>query len=131
MEFFRIIDRQTSEKTIQDKISPKTLEQYTETMLFIDEQDNNDFKGLTLWGEFDISYDKIKGGVRFTLLDCPNALSWTITTGYPPAREKIIIHATINRTQKPNEFLEEISEFLDEWEQGLETNFPVNEMSSN
>ena len=69
------------------------------------------------------SYDKIKGGVRFTLIDCPNALSWTITTGFPPERNKIILHATINRTQKPDEFIEEVDEFLDEWDTGLTKSF--------
>jgi len=122
MEFFRIIDRQVTEKIIQEKINPQSLEDFTETMLFI-ENDNNDFQGLTLWGEFLISYDKIKGGVRFTLKDCPNGLSWTITTGFPPERNKVILHSTINRTQKPKEFMEEIYEFMDEWEAGIKGNF--------
>ena len=60
------------------------------------------------------------GGVRFALLDCPNALAWTITTGYPPAREKIVIHLTINRERKPQEFIEEIEQFLKDLETGLE-----------
>ena len=122
MEFFRIIDKQTTQEIIQDKIQPKSVEDFTESMLFI-EDINNDFQGLTLWGEFLITYDKIKGGIRFTLKDCPNGLSWTITTGYPPARNKIILHSTINRTQKPEEFLEEIKEFMDEWETGIKENF--------
>jgi hypothetical protein len=122
MEFFRIIDKQVTEKLLQDKIQPKNIEDYTETMLFLENIENN-FLGGTLWGEFNISYDKINGGVRFTLLDCPNALSWTITTGFPPERNKIIIHCTINRTQKPKEFIEEIDEFLDEWEAGLNSQF--------
>lgn len=122
MEFFRIINKQTSEVTIQEKVTPNSLEDFTESM-FVIEQGNENFAGATLWGEFQISYDKIKGGVRFALLDCPNGLQWTITTGYPPERSKIIIHATINRTQKPEEFLEEINEFLNEWETGLINNF--------
>jgi hypothetical protein len=122
MEFFRVIDKQASEKHLQEKINPKSIENFTESMFFLEESSNN-FKGVTLWGEFLISYDKINGGIRFTLLDCPNALSWTITTGFPPARDKIIIHATINRTQKPNAFIEEINEFLDEWDTGLKAHF--------
>jgi hypothetical protein len=122
MEFFRVIDKQASEKRLQEKINPKSIENFTESMFFLEESSNN-FKGATLWGEFLISYDKINGGIRFTLLDCPNALSWTITTGFPPARDKIIIHATINRTQKPNAFIEEINEFLDEWDTGLKAHF--------
>lgn len=122
MEFFRIIDKQTTEEFIQEKINPKDLEKFTDSM-FLLEKRNSNFKGATLWGEFEISYDKINGGIRFTLIDCPNALSWTITTGFPPERTKIIIHCTINRTQKPTEFIEEIDEFLDEWEAGIQRNF--------
>ncbi len=122
MEYFRIIDKQISQELIQDRIKPKSVGNFTESMMFL-EDFKNYFKGLTLWGEFVISYDKINGGVRFTLIDCPNALSWTITTGFPPERQKIVIHATINRTQKPEEFVEEIIDFLDEWETGIKSNF--------
>ena len=118
MEFFKIIDKQITEEIIQDRINPQSLEEFTESMFFLEENDAN-FTGGTLWGEFLISYDKIKGGVRFTLLDCPNALSWTITTGFPPERNKIVLHSTINRTKKPDEFIEEINDFMDEWEAGL------------
>ena len=124
MEFFRIIDIQVSEAILQNEIYPKSLESFTESM-FILEKGNTDFKGATLWGEFKISYDKIKGGVRFSLLDCPNALAWTITTGFPPERNKIVLHATINRTQKPAEFIEEVDEFLDEWKTGLNNQFQI------
>ncbi len=122
MEYFRIIDKQVSQELIQEKINPKSVGNFTESMMFLEDHKNY-FKGLTLWGEFVISHNKINGGVRFTLVDCPNALSWTITTGFPPERQKIVIHATINRTQKPEEFVEEIIEFLDEWETGIKSNF--------
>jgi len=36
---------------------------------------------------------------------------------------KIVIHSTINRTQKPTEFIEEVDDFLDEWEAGLKADF--------
>lgn len=118
MEFFRIINRKENEGWIQQQIQPKTVEDFTETLLFL-ENDSKCFKGATLWGEFLISYDVIKGGVRFALLDCPNALCWTITTEHPPTPNKIVLHCTINRTEKEAEFIEEIHEFLDEWEEGL------------
>lgn len=118
MEYFRIINKQVTEAQLQNNITPETVDTFAESMLFLEPVEPY-FKGVTLWGEFNISYDLIKGGVRFTLLDCPNALSWTITTGYPPAKEKIILHCTINRIQKPGKFVNEILEFLDEWEEGL------------
>jgi len=122
MEFFRIIDKQVSEKLIQEKINPYSLETFTESMFLIKDKKSY-FKGATIWGEFKISYDKINGGVRFTLLDCPNAFAWTITTGYPPERNKIVLHCTINRVHKQEEFITQIQEFLDEWEAGLQANF--------
>ena len=122
MEFFRIIDKQVTEELIKEKINPESLDKFTESMFFLEESATN-FSGATLWGEFLISYDKINGGVRFTLLDCPNALAWTITTGFPPERDKIVLHCTINRTQKPPKFVDEINAFLEEWETGLNSQF--------
>jgi len=118
MEFFRLIDKPSTEAQIQEQIHSQTIEDFAETMLFL-EGDAKEFKGVTLWGEFQISYHKIKGGVRFALMDCPNALCWTITSGYAPNKEGIVLHCTINRTEKPEGFIEEVNEFLDEWENGL------------
>lgn len=123
MEFFTIIDNQVTEAQIQESIKPSTLDDFTETMFVLETISESEFKGVTLWGDFHISYHKIKGGVRFTLLDCPNALAWTITTGYPPERHKIAFHVTINRTQKHESFIEEIHEFMQEWEEGLKEGF--------
>ena len=53
------------------------------------------------------------------MLDCPNALAWTVTTGFPPARDKIVVHLTINRERKQAEFIEEIQAFLEDLENGL------------
>jgi len=122
MEFFKIIDIETTQEWIHEKITVDNLEKITETN-FVIEKKNSDALIGTLWGEFDLSYDKINGGVRFALISCPNALAWTITTGFPPERNKLIIHATINRTQKPQEFIDEINDFLSDWELGLKKFF--------
>ncbi len=122
MEFFRIIDKQITEVIIQENITPKSLDKFTETMFFLNSENEN-FKAGTIWGEFLIGYSKINGGIRFSLLSCPNALTWTITSGYPPEPNKIVLHCTINRTQITDEFEEEINEFLEEWEAGLTKQF--------
>jgi len=122
MEYFRIIPKRATEKSIQQRITPQTVAEFTETMSFLKSVGPN-FTGMTLWGDFTISYHHINGGVRFCLLECPNALTWTITTGYPPAADQIVIHSTINRVEKEEEFIEEHKEFLDEWEEGLLNSF--------
>lgn len=122
MEFFKIVDKPATEEIIQDKILPEHLEKFNESMFLIEAVGNN-YNCGTLWGEFIVSSDKIKGGVRFTLLDCPNALQWTITTGFPPEINKIVLHLTINRNQISTAFIEEIQEFLDEWSNGISNQF--------
>jgi hypothetical protein len=122
MEFFKIIDIETNSDWIQENITIANLAKITETN-FVLEKKGKDALIATLWGEFDLSYDNINGGVRFALTSCPNALAWTITTGFPPERSKLIIHATINRTQKPQEFIDEINDFLDDWKHGLSNFF--------
>jgi len=122
MEFFRIINTRTSETAIQNEINTNSIPEINPDIIILDGNEEQ-FQIGSLWGEFTIRRDNIKGGIRFSMLDCPNALAWTITTGYPPEREKTILHLTINRTQKPPEFIEEIEEFLESWVVGLEERF--------
>lgn len=61
------------------------------------------------------------GGVRFWVPDCPNALAWTVTTGYPPYPERIVIHATINRTDHNREFIDATVALMKTLKNGLET----------
>lgn len=122
MEFFRIVDIDTSEKEICDKISFDRISEINPEIVLLD-GNSEIFRIGCIWGEFTLQRYKIKGGLRFSMTDCPNALAWTVTTGFPPEREKIVIHLTINRTQKPREFIEEIDEFLDSWVAGLIQNY--------
>lgn len=118
MEFFQVVDVQTTENIIQERLKLEYLEAYCESMFPLD---NNPEVCLTggMWGEFFVRRDSIMGGVRFSMLNCPNALAWTITTGYPPARDRIVIHLTINRERKLKEFVEEIHLFLEDLNKGL------------
>ncbi len=120
MEFFRIVEVSTTEKSIQEKLNNQNLERFCESVFPLD--DGVEICKIGgMWGEFTLRCDKIMGGVRFSMLDCPNALAWTVTTGYPPAREKIVVHLTINRERKPEEFVEELNLFLEDLENGLKS----------
>ncbi len=122
MEFFKIIDVSTSEEQIHKKLVLRELENFCESIFPLD--DGKDICKIGgMWGEFTLRRDPIMGGVRFAMLDCPNALAWTITTGYPPARDKVVIHLTINRERKQDEFIDEIKEFLSDLDSGLKSFF--------
>ncbi len=118
MEFFKIVNIETSESVIKERIQNSYLSDIYPDIVILDGAEEVVQIGC-IWGEFTIRRDEIKGGIRYSMLDCPNALAWTITTGYPPARNKIVIHLTINRQRKQQQFIDEITEFLDGWEEGL------------
>jgi hypothetical protein len=114
MEFFRTIDIRTDEQKIKKTLVFEGLELMSSELFLLEALNDSKAKIGSLWGEFTLARQDIKGGLRFSLLECPNALTWTITTGYEPAPDAIIIHLTINRIEKDQEFLEEIKEFLDD-----------------
>ena len=112
MEYFRTIKARTSEAFIQQSLKLSKLEEISNEIFNLDKPDNNVSNIGGIWGEFTLFRSEIKGGIRFALLECPNALCWTITTGYPPAPASIVVHLTINREAITPEFNEEIEEFL-------------------
>ena len=112
MEFFRSLDLVCQEKELQEKLSLENLESYSDLLFPLEQVQGKQVKIGGIWGEFQLFRQEIAGGLRFALLDCPNALSWTLTCPSPPNNDKLIIHLTINRQHKDPEFIEEIEEFL-------------------
>lgn len=116
MEFFRIIPVITSEKTIQEELTLENLDSISNELFVIGDQNETEANIGGIWGEFTLARSKINGGIRFALTECPNALVWTLTTGYDPEPESIVLHLTINRKEKQQTFLDEIKDFLDDHE---------------
>jgi hypothetical protein len=114
MEFFRIIKSKTLDKSIQDELSIANLEIISNEIFIIGEQSMTEAEIGGVWGEFTLTRSVIKGGIRFALVECPNALTWTITTGIPPDPDLIVIHLTINRQKQSESFVQEIEAFLDD-----------------
>ena len=123
MEFFRIIKVKTQYTNIQDKLTIENLELISNEIFIIGDQNKTEADIGGIWGEFTLTRNLIKGGLRFALVECPNALTWTITTGFPPNSEAIIIHLTINRPKQKESFIEEIEEFLDDQSNCLQQYF--------
>ena len=112
MEYFRIIPLITTEDQIQKSLVLDNLDELSTQIFNLDVPSGELTSIGGIWGEFTLSRTAIKGGVRFALLECPNALCWTITTGYAPAPGSLVIHLTINRQEIKPEFMEELEEFL-------------------
>lgn len=114
MEFFRSVTINTSEQIIQEVMILEKLEEITNELVLLDQIDDDSAAIGGIFGEFTLERSTIKGGLRFALKECPNALAWTITTGYPPAPDDIVIHLTMNRYEKAADFMEEVEAFLDD-----------------
>lgn len=123
MEFFKIVNANISESGIKETLTIESLEQFAPDLFILEKLNENSAKIGGIWGDFTLHRQEINGGLRFSLEECPNALAWTLTTSYPPARDAIVIHMTINRTRKAPEFIEEIHEFLDSHAEALESFF--------
>lgn len=114
MEFFRVIKLKTEESEIRKRLDFHNLESMSNELFLLEIINKNHAQIGSLWGEFTLQRTVIKGGLRFALLECPNALAWTITTGYDNDEGFVMIHLTINRKEKTQEFIDEINEFLDD-----------------
>ncbi len=124
MEFFEIADVLTSEEELRARVLIDTLPDFCEEIEAVaEEEELGRVVYFRHWGRFHLRQETVMGGVRFSVPDCPNALAWTVTTGYPPQPEKIVIHATINRTEHHPDFLAATRTLLAALRSGLEGNF--------
>ena len=123
MEFFRVIEVKTQESEIQKRFDFHNLESMSNELFLLEIINKNEAHIGSLCGEFTLQRTVIKGGLRFALLECPNALVWTITIGYDNDEGSVMIHATINRKEKNQEFIDEIEEFLDDHSELLKKSF--------
>lgn len=126
MEFFEFADLATTEAAIRAQLSIDTLPRFCEAIEAVDQAEELGRVIYFLhWGRFHVRQEKVMGGVRFSVPDCPNALAWTVTTGYPPHPGKIVLHATINRTEHDGEFIAATRDLLATLKAGLESNFEI------
>lgn len=114
MEFFRTLKINTQENVLHNELTLENLEFISTEIFVIGKQNQHEAEIGGLWGEFTLTRNPIRGGLRFALVECPNALAWTITTELPPDPDVIVIHLTINRQQQKDSIIEEIEEFLDD-----------------
>ena len=122
MEFFKTINVQTDKDAIQKNIRFDNLNDLCASIFVLDHNDNIAQIG-GFWGEFSLQKDNINGGLRFSFLECPNALVFTITTGFPPEPNQVVLHLTVNRMKLDPVFIEEIKELINDWKIGIEKNY--------
>lgn len=120
MEFLRTADIGLGSEQLQQRLTVAALAELCDSIDRVIRAEGEEGEIYCLWGQFPVRRETINGGVRFTLPTCPNALQWTVTAGYPPAPEGVVVHATINRSEHDPDFVESIELFIDDWVSGLE-----------
>jgi hypothetical protein len=118
MEFFQIIQNIDVEDDELKKLL--TLNSLPDLCASIDTVrclKNNEGEIYCLWGSFDIRREEIRHGVRFSLVNCPHALVWTVTVD--KNKRTIVVHCTIDKREQDEDFVESIELFVMDWAKGI------------
>ncbi|MFZ5621428.1 MAG: hypothetical protein ACOY5W_10430 [Pseudomonadota bacterium] len=124
MEFFATVDIPATVTDLQDRLSITALPRWCASVGEVFSDAGSTGEIYCVWGQFRVNREEIRDGVRFTLPGCPNALQWTVTTGQPPAPDRVVVHLTINRTEHDPDFVESNRQFVLDWKAGLESHWP-------
>lgn len=124
MEFFEEITcGKIDIDALRDRLTIATLPLHCESIDKVISDSGDKGEIYCLWGQFDVSREAIRNGVRFALLNCPHALAWTVA--YHAARNALVVHCTIDDRQEAPEFVETIEQFVADWATGLQKALPL------
>ena len=119
MEFFAQLAIDADQERIQQELTIDNLPRFCASIDKVLASTGDSGEIYCLWGQFRVNREPIRGGVRFTLPGCPNALAWTVTTDLAPEPAQLVLHCTINRMEHEPDFIESIRMFVDDWKNGL------------
>jgi len=120
MEFFATAIIPASVADLQRRLTVGELPHWCASIEKVLSDEISSGEVFCVWGAFNTRREDLRHGVRFSLPGCPNAFQWTVTTGLPPEPRHTIVHATINRAEHEQDFIDSIRQFVDDWKAGLE-----------
>ena len=123
MEFFATTIIPASAEDLQRRLTISELPHWCASIEKVLSDAKSSGEIFCVWGTFHATREVMRNGVRFSLPGCPNALQWTVTTGHQPNPRHTVIHATINRTEQDQDFIDSIRQFVADWKAGLEAHW--------
>ncbi|VAX13239.1 hypothetical protein MNBD_GAMMA24-1176 [hydrothermal vent metagenome] len=125
MEFFASLNSRATEQDLQQQLRIETLAHFCASIYEAMGGEGERGEISTLWGLFEVQRQLIRGGVRFSLPGCLNAVVWTITISADDSLEEVTVHCTINRKQHDADFIESLEDFIQDWRRGLAEHLQV------
>ena len=119
MEFYASVPIDCDEIRLQRRLQIASLAQGCNLIERVLSAEGERGEIFCLWGQFEVRREALRGGVRFSLPGCPNALAWTITREEPEQTPEILIHCTIHRRHQDPDFVASLQEFVEAWRDGL------------
>lgn len=118
MEFFKEVHSPNlALPRLKDLLTINNLNNICSSISTVTAHEENEGDIYCIWGAFNVRREEIRYGVRFSLLDCPHALAWTIT--FNEEDKNIVIHCTIDKKQQDQDFVDSIHEFVVDWSNGI------------
>lgn len=123
MEFFATTMIPASAAELQRRLTISELPRWCASVEKVLSDADSSGEIFCVWGTFTTHCEAINGGVRFTFPGCPNAFQWTVTTEQQPDPGQTVIHATINRSEHDQDFIDSLQQFVTDWKAGLEAHW--------
>jgi len=118
MEFFQEVSANDLDVShLKHLLTIKNLPVMCASINTVISEQGNEADIYCIWGNFNLRRDEIRYGIRFSLLNCPHALAWTIT--FDEERQNIVIHCTIIDKAEQEDFINSIHEFVTDWSVGI------------
>jgi len=118
MEFFQKVQYQYCDvNKLKKSLAINNISKLCSSISDVTAHSENEADIYCIWGAFNVRREEIRYGVRFSLLNCPHALAWTITLD--EVNQQIIIHCTIDKTEQDSDFVESIHVFVKDWSNGI------------
>ncbi|MCW8855038.1 MAG: hypothetical protein OQK72_10085 [Gammaproteobacteria bacterium] len=115
MEFYQTLHKNLNAHFIQQNLRLDNLHQYCDFITSIINSHEDKGEIYCDWGLFNVQREIIKKGIRISLLNCPNALTFTITK----EEQGIVLHCTINTSKPDQDFIDSIELFLTDLKNGI------------
>ncbi len=125
MEFFASLNSAATEQDLQQQLRIETLDQFCASVYEVVSCTEDRGEISMLWGLFEVQRASIRGGVRFSLPGCLNAVTWTVTISPGDHLDEVTVHCTINRREQDADFIESLEDFTQDWRRGLTEHLKV------